>query len=421
MNEELFPIIKSYLEKQDTDYALMITGPWGCGKSYYWRTVLQPEIEKIDIHHVNKGNEKHYRIINVSLNGISSKGDIISQIIANRFSKGNEGTIGWELVSAIGKTSNKLNLLGELGKSLAKGNIGSIINPSDTVLCFDDLERSNIDMQELLGYINTTFIERYHYKVIFISDESHMNDDNKTENKKYKSIKEKYIGRTLRFRLDLEKIIKDISHHLSGDEAECTQFIDSNISIISSIVNDTVIQDGTRDDKFANRTSGRVENIRIVRFALELLSEMYVRPASSPLFKSRGPELIVFTFMIAIELKHGNLVAEDYRDDKGIPGMEISVMMHRRAGGSSRSIIPSSKDDIPSKVAYPIALHKRYYGASSISVVFIPGLYEYILTGYYNDEAISKQISEHYGEPTKPHISALHSLMRQRRWKTMNF
>ncbi len=412
MNEELFPIIKSYLRKEETDYALLITGPWGCGKSYYWRTVLQPEIEALDIDHVKKGNEQHYRIINVSLNGISSKDEIISQIIANRFSKGNEGPIAWELFSAVAKSSKKVKLIDDIGTILSKRQIGSIISPSDTVLCFDDLERSEIKMQELLGYINTIFIERYHYKVIFISNELPMIGEENSSSQDYKSIKEKYIGRTLRFRLDLEKIIKDIIHHLSGDDTEFTQFIDSNTSTISSIVNDTVIQDGTRNDKFAKLTSGRVENIRIVRFALELLYEMYVRPASNPLFESNGIELIVFTFMVAIEFKYGHLTAEDYLDDKGISGMEAAVIIHGASRASSMSITKTNNDDKPSKNDYPFALYSRYYGASLIPTLFIPGLYEYILTGYYNDDAISEQVSDHAGEPTEPHISALRTLQR---------
>ena len=31
MNEQ----VDSYLEKKNTDYALLINGEWGCGKTYY--------------------------------------------------------------------------------------------------------------------------------------------------------------------------------------------------------------------------------------------------------------------------------------------------------------------------------------------------------------------------------------------------
>lgn len=33
--DELDQIIKDYLAATDTDYAIMINGEWGCGKSYY--------------------------------------------------------------------------------------------------------------------------------------------------------------------------------------------------------------------------------------------------------------------------------------------------------------------------------------------------------------------------------------------------
>ena len=33
--EELNQIVRNYLEAQNTDYAIMINGDWGSGKSYY--------------------------------------------------------------------------------------------------------------------------------------------------------------------------------------------------------------------------------------------------------------------------------------------------------------------------------------------------------------------------------------------------
>lgn len=34
-------IINDYINAEDTDYAIMIDGQWGAGKSYYWENVLR--------------------------------------------------------------------------------------------------------------------------------------------------------------------------------------------------------------------------------------------------------------------------------------------------------------------------------------------------------------------------------------------
>lgn len=42
----LVEMIKTYLCAPKTDYAIMINGEWGCGKSYYVEHTLLPEIAK---------------------------------------------------------------------------------------------------------------------------------------------------------------------------------------------------------------------------------------------------------------------------------------------------------------------------------------------------------------------------------------
>jgi tRNA A37 threonylcarbamoyladenosine biosynthesis protein TsaE len=40
-------IITDYLQAKETDYAIMINGDWGCGKTYYIRNILTDNIKKI--------------------------------------------------------------------------------------------------------------------------------------------------------------------------------------------------------------------------------------------------------------------------------------------------------------------------------------------------------------------------------------
>ena len=44
--EKLNEIVIDYLKVKDTDYALMIDGKWGCGKTYYLKHGFKNFIEK---------------------------------------------------------------------------------------------------------------------------------------------------------------------------------------------------------------------------------------------------------------------------------------------------------------------------------------------------------------------------------------
>lgn len=47
MVDELNKIITDYLQSKNTDYAIMINGKWGCGKSYYIDHTMDDVIRKI--------------------------------------------------------------------------------------------------------------------------------------------------------------------------------------------------------------------------------------------------------------------------------------------------------------------------------------------------------------------------------------
>ena len=70
--------IKHYLEEDKTRSAIMLTAPWGTGKSYYIQNILIPFLEQ-------KGEK---RCIVVSLYGLNSISDINRSLyIEMRFKK----------------------------------------------------------------------------------------------------------------------------------------------------------------------------------------------------------------------------------------------------------------------------------------------------------------------------------------------
>lgn len=418
MNEEIISSIESYIRKEKTDYALMITGPWGCGKSYHWRNTIRPKIESLKVGSGAEKEDEYYHVIDVSLNGIESKDDIISQILSSHFAKEDAGIIAWDIVRELAGTFKMAEIFGKVSKQLVKGNIGSLISSSNTILCFDDLERISMPLQSILGYINTTFIERHHYKVVFISDEGKMMKRNqlRVEQKKeysdYFSIKEKFIGRTLRFRLDVKTIIEDISNQIAGSDQGFISFIASNISLITSIIDDGMNIETEPNGEASVSSTLKIENIRTIRFAMEMLHEIYSRDPSKGLFDVYGRESLVFIFMIAIEFKRGNLNADDYSDNMGIPKMGEAAMFHgmMKVSKSRSSILAPKEEEEEKEPEYVITLHNRYYGLYSINTLFVQGLYEYILTGYYNDDEIALQVDTLIRKQDEPHFQAYKAL-----------
>ena len=48
MKEKIVSIITDYLNREETDYALMINGVWGSGKTFFIKNTLKKDIEKIN-------------------------------------------------------------------------------------------------------------------------------------------------------------------------------------------------------------------------------------------------------------------------------------------------------------------------------------------------------------------------------------
>lgn len=90
-------------------------------------------------------------------------------------------------------------------------------NISDYVIVFDDLERCEMPISEILGYIND-YVEHKNVKCVIVANEQEINkkiDISKIksrilnmyeENKKYKAIKEKLIGITIKYIPDINKV-----------------------------------------------------------------------------------------------------------------------------------------------------------------------------------------------------------------------
>ena len=73
--KELIESIEEYIRRPYTDYAVMINGEWGSGKTHFWNNKLRQRIENIR----NKKGQL-YKTIYISLYGINSLEEISKKI-----------------------------------------------------------------------------------------------------------------------------------------------------------------------------------------------------------------------------------------------------------------------------------------------------------------------------------------------------
>lgn len=199
MNTKYNEIVKNFLKQNNTDFAIQIDGPWGCGKTYY-----------VDDDLINLIIELQKKLIKISLNGLSKLEDINSKILYAYLRE--------EKISNHNKIKKTTDTLGEMWLELAPSfeTLNSVakvtgivskfanekLNFENYVLLFDDLERvsSEIKIADLFGFIFDNFTSKG-IKTIFISNELEIKDA------EYVSRKEKIIRRTISYLPNFNKQI----------------------------------------------------------------------------------------------------------------------------------------------------------------------------------------------------------------------
>lgn len=165
-SEEIESVIVEYLNNPNAEYAVMIDGEWGSGKTYFLKHSLMRIMENID-----NGKNKRRKCAYVSLYGVKSIEEISKEIVFQSFGKKNKKKI--ENGDAVAETvSNVLTAsFGVVNIDLSKiKNVLNKIEISDWLVCFDDLERCSLPINEILGYINS-LVEHNMCKVIILANE----------------------------------------------------------------------------------------------------------------------------------------------------------------------------------------------------------------------------------------------------------
>ena len=168
--QELNQYILHYLTEDKTKSAIMLTGPWGTGKSYYIQNELKPFLEK-------KENGGHSCVI-VSLYGLKDTAEISKSIyLGTRMKFLTAASEKSTTVTFAGETIIK-GIAGAFGIDLSVSGrslkrLYASVNLTGKLVVLEDLERSGIDILEVLGYVNN-LVEQDGVKVLLVANEEEL-------------------------------------------------------------------------------------------------------------------------------------------------------------------------------------------------------------------------------------------------------
>ena len=337
--EELVESILDYVRADYTDYAIMINGEWGSGKTYFWNNKIRKKIDSMLL------NGKQYTTIYMSLYGISNLEDISKKIfiettqLMDRNLRKYMDENGQTAIPEYAKTGIDMANLFGIAQNEDKVNYGEFFSTDDKVLCFDDLERANVDVIDILGYINN-FVEHDHIKTIIICNEKELSTKLKSSNlemktfiatymldkqgelsntdkpmvekirdkieyvfdkaNEYERIKEKLIGETFEYAPKFDYIINGLLMRYETD-SDLIRFLRENTNLIISTFN----KSGTR-------------NLRILKHALNDFQKVFEMVNKNyPNVSNRVMQtMLIFTIAISFEIKAGKITKDKFIDIK---------------------------------------------------------------------------------------------------------
>ncbi len=334
--EDLVESILDYIRAEYTDYAIMINGEWGSGKTYFWNHKIKPKIEAMQV------DGKKLTPIYMSLYGISNLEEISKKIfiettqLMDKNLKKFMGTSGVGSIPEYAKTGLDMANFFGVTQNGDRLDYAQFFSTDDKVLCFDDLERANVDVIDILGYINN-FVEHDHIKTIIICNEKELSTKLKNSNLEmktfiatylldkenklniktdkpmverirdtieyvfdkandYERIKEKLIGETFEYAPEFNYIINGLLMRYENN-ADLIRFLRENTALITSTFN----KSGTR-------------NLRILKHALNNFKKIFDTVTNSyPNTNNRVLQtMLIFTIAISFEIKAGKITKDKF-------------------------------------------------------------------------------------------------------------
>ena len=377
-------------------------------------------------------NGRRYTTIYMSLYGISNLEDISKKIFIEttqlmdknlrKYMDANEQTT----IPEYAKTGIDMANFFGVTQSGDKVDYAEFFSTDDKVLCFDDLERANVDVIDILGYINN-FVEHDHIKTIIICNEKELSTKLKSSNLEmktfiatylldkqdelnktdkpivekirqkienvfdkandYERIKEKLIGETFEYAPKFDYIINGILMRYENNP-DLIRFLRENTRLIIS----TFERSGTR-------------NLRILKHALNDFKKIYEMVNKSyPNTSHRVMQtMLIFTIAISFEIKAGKITKDKFINIKD--------------NEEYKSILVSSRILIDNRQFYIKEFDSNYYYNFKAEYRFFKFIEYYVRTRIFDMKIFKENMETIRNTIDTENLPAYKRLLTEEYWK----
>ena len=377
-------------------------------------------------------NGRRYTTIYMSLYGISNLEDISKKIFIEttqlmdknlrKYMDANEQTT----IPEYAKTGIDMANFFGVTQSGDKIDYAEFFSTDDKVLCFDDLERANVDVIDILGYINN-FVEHDHIKTIIICNEKELSTKLKSSNLEmktfiatylldkqdelnktdkpivekirqkienvfdkandYERIKEKLIGETFEYAPKFDYIINGILMRYENN-TDLIRFLRENTRLIIS----TFERSGTR-------------NLRILKHALNDFKKIYEMVNKSyPNTSHRVIQtMLIFTIAISFEIKAGKITKDKFINIKD--------------NEEYKSILVSSRILMDNRQFYIKEFDSNYYYNFKSEYRFFKFIEYYVRTRIFDMRIFKENMETSRNTECTVNLPAYKRLLTEEYWK----
>ncbi len=355
--------VENYIVSEFTDRALLLTGGWGAGKTFFWKNSILPLIKKNNLNPIY-----------ISLHGVSTLEQLEAQFLTSLLPDKMQKRVYRNAVNIVAK-----KLLGSGINEVFKGVKWPELN--NALICYDDLERNKIDLDELWGFINY-YIEHVNLKTIIISNEE--------EIKKpfYKNKKEKNISRSIQFTVEIDDVFDSLISKYKSPNPEFHSFLELQKELI-----------------IYNLTKFEIENLRTVSLFFENLRTIYNHSHSE---KHSFYKVILFSLIITNEFANGNLSSSDLSDYKGLNRISTDTVV---VNSLRRERNQKKEDGDEIEKGYDEIVYEKYLSSNLDDYIFLPSTFQYIVAGLLDAEGIKKETDFSRPKNIPEHITVMESLM----------
>ena len=359
-NTQLTAYLNEYIKMSRPQFAVMITGKWGCGKTYYIDGLIK-QWEKAKVK--TDKDSIQLKPVYISVYGLHTISEVVKKIKMKirpwLYSKGAAVAKKVALTSLLVLTKAKVDIDGDgTGEDLnslldADGILEIFKSDSSSVkgskiLVLDDLERGRIPLDELFGFVNS-IVEHSDSKVILICEEDKLQEAADKDELKvaYKDFKEKLVGQTFSLNVDYAAI--------AGSFIQATEnklLIENRDLIVSLFV------------------ASQCENLRIIKRCLidieRFFNQLPKEIEENENFALFAKNVIAYVVIASIEERFGNKDVERFQ----------AYSVFDEAKKASHKL----EEKYNRVLEYYRLYHSKY-------VIPIPSLLSFVRTGYLANPA----------------------------------